>query len=241
MISIPNAATLEAIPAKVGAGCVLAFSGGRDSTIAALRLAAMYPVLKLVTVSTPHLIGVGRVIDRLIEIRSLLPSSTEWLHFAYSGEVETGFELAQTCLPCQGVYATAVLQVAEQSDIDHVAFGYTDYQSGWAEQTPAGRAQLTLALGKRGKTVMFPVADLGTKEQAKNDLQINGLTDSALEQKCLRQQTNTVLESGALDAEIARWGKTLDLALSDNLNIIRLVRAVPLSDIKQDDVCFRVI
>ena len=242
MISSTNTTTSsEAISPNAISGCVLAFSGGRDSTIAALRLARTFPVLKLVTVSTSHLIGAERVITRLIEIRNRLPVSTEWLHFTYTREVETGSELVQTCLPCQAVYAAAVLHTADQYGIDCVAFGYTDYQSAWAEQTPAGRAQLALALAKRGKSVKFPVADLCDKEQAKRELQENGMTDSALEQTCLRQQRNDNSQSAILDAEIVRWGKTLDVLLSDNLAAVQLVRAVSLSEVKQGDVCFRII
>jgi len=60
--------------------CVHMFSGGRDSTLAAVRLANRYEKLVLITVTTANLVGFKRVGQRLVELKHHLPSNTEWLH-----------------------------------------------------------------------------------------------------------------------------------------------------------------
>jgi PP-loop superfamily ATP-utilizing enzyme len=59
--------------------CILMFSGGRDSTLAAIRLAQEWEKLVLVTVTTEHLVGLGSVIKRLEELKLHLPGNTEWI------------------------------------------------------------------------------------------------------------------------------------------------------------------
>lgn len=56
--------------------CVLLFSGGRDSTIAAVRLSRSFERLFLVTITSEHLIGIASVRRRLSELKSRLPQTT---------------------------------------------------------------------------------------------------------------------------------------------------------------------
>src|SRR5690349_13524159 len=93
------------------AGCALLFSGGRDSSIAAIRLARTYPRLNLVTVSSDHLVGMNHVTVRLAELKRHLHPATLWHQAVYEGEPETGSELVRTCLPCHAVYLLAGLTV----------------------------------------------------------------------------------------------------------------------------------
>jgi predicted subunit of tRNA(5-methylaminomethyl-2-thiouridylate) methyltransferase len=59
--------------------CVLMFSGGRDSSIAAVRLARAGRAPALVTISSDHLLGIGNVKRRLAELAVHLPAPTRWL------------------------------------------------------------------------------------------------------------------------------------------------------------------
>jgi hypothetical protein len=223
-------------------GCILLFSGGRDSTVAALRLATSYPRLVLVTVSTGHLVGLDRVTRRLVELRRCINPATEWYHFEFEGEPETGSERLFTCLPCHAVYLTAGLMVANATAIRDIAFGYTAYQSSWAEQTPAGRAAISRALKATDKRAIFPVVDLASKEEAAAELRAHHLTDVALEQKCLRQQTNSAAESGLLEAELDTWAHNLsDLVQRGAHSKLRLVRTARLEDIKEHAQCLPLI
>jgi hypothetical protein len=57
---------------------VLMFSGGRDSTLAALRMQELGLAPILVTICSPHLIGFERVQMRFREIATHLASGTTW-------------------------------------------------------------------------------------------------------------------------------------------------------------------
>ena len=150
----------------LASACVLLFSGGRDSSIAAVRLGREYSSIELVTVSTEHLVGMNRVIGRLCELKRHLQMATRWHHFSFDGEPETGSEILPTCLPCHAVYLLAGLTVAADANIANVAFGYTQYQSSWAEQTAHGRKAISDVIALFGRRAVFPVADLKSKEQA---------------------------------------------------------------------------
>src|SRR3546814_19775209 len=78
------------------ADCVLMFSGGRDSALAALRLIASGIQPILVTISSDHLFGIQAVRDRLNEMRDLLPEGTRWLRIR-SEERRVGKECVSTC------------------------------------------------------------------------------------------------------------------------------------------------
>ena len=227
---------------SVGAGCVLLFSGGRDSTIAALRLSRTERDLKLVTVTTDHLAGIDRVVRRLVELRPHIRPQTEWFHFSYTQPTQTGDELVPTCLSCHGIYAVAGVKVAEECGLTRVALGYTAYQSAWAEQTDAGRSALTSALRAVGLSAMFPVADLSSKEAAIVELRENGVTDSALEQQCLRQQLNRESDQRLLQQEIARWNGTLRAAVADrSATALVLVRRVIIGDLQEQPTCLPIL
>jgi hypothetical protein len=228
-------------PPSPRTGCVLLFSGGRDSTIAALRLSRTERDLTLATVTTDHLTGIARVVRRLIELRPHMDPKTEWFHFSYAQTTETGEELVSTCLSCHAIYAAAGLRVAEESALARIAFGYTAYQSAWAEQTSAGRRALASALGNLGISVVFPVADLSSKEATMAELRENGLTDSALEQKCLKQQFNRESDRDLLEREIARWKGTLLTAVAERSAALVLVRRVTIRDLQEQPRCLTIL
>jgi len=196
-------------------GCVLLFSGGRDSTLAALRLAPLFERLILVTVTSEHLVGIESVHRRLAELKRHLPGSTRWLQVAQPREVPGGDSLlAPTCLPCHRAYTVIGAAVAAEASARSLAFGYTSYQSNWVEQTPAAIARLTRLLASLQLNLALPVYDIPSKDRATEELYRHGLSPGALEQKCLQQQFNVELSPGRLEAELNRWEQSIAAGLA---------------------------
>ena len=206
--------------------CVLMFSGGRDSTLAAMALHEQGYRLVLVTVTSPHLVGMDRVHQRLLELRRVLPGTTEWLNVAQPGGVvpmPSGFS-DRTCLPCQEAYALTGYKVARDAAIKNLALGYANYQSGWPEQTPAATARLDRIMGERGLNLLLPVYGLRSKNEAIKSLDKHGLAHESLEQKCTKQVSNIVLEGDALEQQLGLWEQLLtdSLAAIDKVTLVRL-------------------
>jgi len=187
-------------------GCVLMFSGGRDSSIAALRLAHTGRPPTLVTITSDHLLGIEKVKQRLVELASYLPATTRWLRIAQPEDLATDTSFyEQTCLPCHHAYVVVAAAVARSMKAQRLAFGYTGYQSDWPEQTPLAVSKLRAVLADYGIELELPVADLASREQARRALEVFGLSPSSLEQKCSRQVTNVALDDTLLRAQISLW------------------------------------
>ena len=200
--------------------CVMMFSGGRDSTLGAIRLANSGKELVLVTVSSTHLKGISAVEKRLIELKPLLPGDTLWMHLDDSRLTAPALRLAQkTCLPCFLKYISLGVMIARQVHSSSLAFGFTTYQSAWIEQTPYAVNGLKKVLSEFGIQLETPVYDLKTKEAAIEELQTLGLSVSALEQKCSRQINNEEIASEKLQNAIDEWTKTLSYVISKNLSL----------------------
>ena len=90
------------------------FSGGRDSTLVALRLASAGVEQVLVTVTSNHLVGLDAVHSRLRELGDHLPEGTRWLNVRQpENAAEDLTFLAPTCFPCHKAYTTLAVQLAE--------------------------------------------------------------------------------------------------------------------------------
>ena len=208
--------------------CVVMFSGGRDSTLAALRLSKRKYRLVLVTVSSDHLVGIQQVERRLDELHFKLRMSATWIHVvqppSFTSVVQPAY---RTCLPCHAAYSGLGLRLALENGATSVAFGYAGYQSNWLEQTPQAIRLLRQHMKKEGLDLLLPVLDLSSKVDAIRELQLAGVSHDALEQKCLAQQFNNTLPSTEMAAELERWGHTLEqtfqLAKSEDLKILRRV------------------
>lgn len=215
--------------------CVLLFSGGRDSTIAAVRLSCHFEKLVLVTVTSEHLIGIASVRRRLGELKSHLPKTTQWLHVIQPTTMP-GDQLfrAQTCLPCHRAYAAIGATVAKRFKANSVAFGYTKYQSTWPEQTPFAIQRLAFVLTTCGIGLELPVYDIASKSEAIAELSKYGLTIEALEQKCLRQQFNVALDPARLEKEISAWEQATvqSMAVLSQLQI-EIVSEFPLGELSE--------
>jgi hypothetical protein len=193
---------------------VLLFSGGRDSTLACLRMirAGLRPTL--LTVSSSHLVGLSAVRRRLQELQRLLPSGTTWIN-VQQPELADAFPAAlPTCLPCHLSYVVAGVKLARRLAVRQLAFGYTSYQGAWAEQTPLAIGLLSRSLGEIGMTLTLPVQEIQSKAAAVVELREAGLTPNALEQKCLQQQHNLPLAPEPLKAETVAWAAALQESLA---------------------------
>lgn len=186
--------------------CILMFSGGRDSSLAAVQLHEEGYELTLLTVASDHLTGVQAVKRRLHELKHHLPSSTKWLLIKQPKELLTDVSFyEQTCLPCHHAYVVIASALAVSLRARFLAFGYVGYQNGWPEQTPLATARLGSLLAKYGTELLLPVYDLGSKEAVLRKLAEAGLSTESLEQKCSRQVTNVELSQELLEQQISLW------------------------------------
>ena len=195
--------------------CIVMFSGGRDSTLAALRLHRACSQIALVTVSSGHLVGIDRVKRRLTELAQILPAETVCLQVRQPANLQTDVSFyEQTCLPCHHAYVVVSAAIAATLGARRLAFGYAGYQSDWPEQTPLAVSRLQSVLARHGIALELPVYDLVSRSTAKAELTEAGLSDEALEQKCLRQVTNVALDDQHLKQQVSRWEEAIDRSLS---------------------------
>ena len=180
--------------------CVVMFSGGRDSTIAAARLSKIGSEMCLVTISSGHLIGIDRVRKRIREMESILAPSTRWIHVKQPTELRTDTSFYEmTCLPCHHSYVVVSSVFAFRLAIPNLVFGYAAYQSSWPEQSPLAISRLTAILQRHGIRLHLPAYDIDSRERAEELLSEFGLSSASLEQKCLQQIRNVSLIPEALE------------------------------------------
>ena len=195
--------------------CVLMFSGGRDSSLAAVRLHQQAYNLTLVTMCSDHLYGIEAVRERLREIRRILPRGTQWHLIRQPEELRTDTSFYEkTCLPCHHAYVVAAVAVTKALTATALAFGYAGYQNTWPEQTPLAVTSLREALTRHGINLLLPVYDLASREEAQAELHRHRLSTEALEQKCLLQVNNVALPADLLRAQIALWEHAIKESLS---------------------------
>ena len=196
---------------------VLLFSGGRDSTAAALRLFHGGSIPHLVTVTSDHLEGIQRVKARLKELRPLLSPDVRYSIVAAPTDIPVDSEGG--CLPCHTSYAVVGAELARRNSVESIAFGYVSYQSGWLEQTPGAIVLLGQQLESTGLRLLTPVYDIVSKEDVVSELQRHGLDGNALEQKCLRQQINPSLPAHQVLKNLQAWERSIAKALTRKLTV----------------------
>lgn len=195
--------------------CVVMFSGGRDSSIAAVRLAQQEVPLHLVTVTSGHLFGIANVRRRLIELKPLLPPSTKWLQVRQPHDLKTDTSFYElTCLPCHHSYVVASCVIAAKHAVKRLAFGYARYQSNWPEQTPLAIERLRAALSTHGIALDLPAYDLDSRESAINALKDLGVSTASLEQKCIQQISNVTLTGDRLVSQIELWEHAIQASMA---------------------------
>jgi len=194
--------------------CVLMFSGGRDSTAAALRLAPICDELHLITITSEHLYGESAIYQRLGELEKVLPTKVHWQMFKQPQDLLTNTtSYAPTCLPCHHAYVAAGVKVAQNISASHLSFGYVSYQNSWPEQTPYATQQLAKLLLNYDLQLELPAYNITSKEEVMNILSKAGVSTAALEQKCTRQINNVELPAETLRAEITMWESLIQSTL----------------------------
>ena len=234
--------------------CVLLFSGGRDSTLAAMRLSKVFKHLILITVLSEHLTGIEQVYLRITQLKELLPEGTEWFHIILPEFSNKETLVKATCLPCQRAYISIGVIIAQRFKISNLATGYSGYQNTWPEQTSYATAKLRNLLKDIGFALHLPVYDIKEKEDAENELIRLGLKPDSYEQKCLRQKYNVELEEDVLRVEIDRWIDgihkniglkvpfPLDIRFHDKIeNVTDLPSSWMLAFKEGDEACFKKI
>jgi hypothetical protein len=190
------------------------FSGGRDSTLAALRLHLAGARITMVTVTSSHLVGIESVRQRLAELSHHLPADTCWLQVRQPEGLRTDTSFyEQTCLPCHHAYVVASAVLAGLFGARRLAFGYAGYQMDWPEQTPLAVARLADVLGRYDIKLELPVYDIVSRAAAIAELERFGLSSNSLEQKCLRQVTNVALPEARLREQISLWEAAIDRSM----------------------------
>lgn len=229
-MAIANAQSVSGNPSPAE-NVLLMFSGGRDSTLAALRLSREHS-LTLVTVTSNHLIGIERVRSRLSELATQLPRDTAWIRVSQPEVASASALLETSCLPCHSAYALVGCQIAQAAGVKNVALGYAGYQSNWPEQTPEATRRLRTVLDRHGFNLLLPVYDIADKTSAEHELAAAGLTASAMEQKCLLQHLHEDIPK--LSEELERWESVIDAALDgDLLGAPQVLETSTLGDIAQ--------
>jgi hypothetical protein len=191
------------------------FSGGRDSTLAALRLNEAGQRLVLVTVTSGHLVGLDRVRRRLGEVARRLPPDTPWVRVRQPEELGTDTSFYdQTCLPCHHAYVVVSAVIARALGASRLAFGYAGYQSDWPEQTPLAVSRLAALLERHGIELVLPVYDLHSRDEAVAELTTRGFGSDSLEQKCLRQVFNVALDEARLAQQVELWEKAIETSMT---------------------------
>ena len=110
--------------------------------------------------------------------------------------------------------------------------GYTAYQSDWPEQTPAATKMLRSALYQAGLALVLPCYNLASKDAAIERLTQHGIDSASLEQKCIRQVHNLILDDAALRAELEIWRTALRYTLHELSSIkVELIEKACLGDI----------
>ena len=216
--------------------CVLMFSGGRDSTLAAIRLARNWGKLVMVTATGFDLKGINLVKKRLVELSPYLPGNTEWLKIALPKKLlKKPYSQSITCLSCHHSYLSIGVMVAETLNSKNIALGYTGYQSNWIEQTPQAIENLKNIIGSVGLSVVFPVIDINSKEKAIEELRLHGLSEESLEQKCIKQLIDPNLQGNELLEEVNRMGKDFERTLANRQNIhLEIVERVLFDNLRRD-------
>jgi hypothetical protein len=137
-----------------------------------------------------------------------MPTTVKWVHAVAqpTSLVTIGQDTIESCLPCHQVYLRTAIAVARRDGAKSIALGYASYQDTWLEQTPYATEALRSVLAEFDTILLLPSASLASKEEAIAILSASGLSDDALEQKCLKQQFNSKnLSTADSNAEIDAW------------------------------------
>jgi len=185
--------------------CLLLFSGGRDSTVSAVLLSNEFDSINLITIKSVHLYGLKDVYKRLEELQPLLKKKCKWELYEKIENIELKQLKETTCLPCHAYYIALLQRIAVSRGIKNISLGYVGYQNCWEEQSEIAKKALKNYFEEIGLNLILPVETIINKDNIKNKLREYGLTESALEQKCLKAGFNVPLNSSDIKDQVEKW------------------------------------
>lgn len=185
-------------------GCVLLFSGGRDSSLACVELAKKGYDLHLLTFDNGAVMNLDQVNYRYKELERLFPNRVKHnLLLPSYGlfkeialiKLEEDFSKYNTNLICLGCkLAMHVLSLAYclRNDIHTVADGYTEYQREYMEQMPEAIEETKKLHAEFGVEYLNPVYEIKDVNEVKRSLLAAGLSTRSMEGTCLFGDTFSV-------------------------------------------------
>ena len=206
---------------------VLLFSGGRDSSLAAVRLIEMGYEIHLLTFDNGAIEGIARSNLRLSEFNEKIKKKIVTRKIINCKElfkkialldIEKDIESFKTnlvCMGCKMAMHTISLNYCLKNDIKVIADGYTYYQREWPEQMPKAIEEIRKFHSKYGIQYINPVYDIKSKENAKEKLALHKLSVDSLEGKCIFGGTF----STPIETDVVEYIKTKINFCEDYLNI----------------------
>lgn len=191
---------------------VLLFSGGRDSSLAAVRLIEMGYEIHLLTFDNGAIEGIARSNLRLGEFNEKIKKKIitrkiinckELFKKIALFDIEKDIESLKTnliCMGCKMAMHTISVNYCLKNDIKVIADGYTYYQREWPEQMPKAIEEIRDFHDKYGIEYINPVYDIKSKENAKEKLALHKLSVDSLEGKCIFGGTfSTPIETNVVE------------------------------------------
>jgi len=167
---------------------ILLFSGGRDSTCAAIRLYAQGRAPLLLTVIDTPTQSHDLTQQRVDELRANVRKDISWLSIQAPDFYQRMLRLPVTntpsCLGCFFVRLSVAVVLSRKHRLDSIAAGFTTYQSSWIEQSATAIEGISAFLKEYGLAFSLPVHDVASKEEAKALLEGHGLVSDSLEPRC---------------------------------------------------------
>ncbi|MDH4201509.1 MAG: hypothetical protein OEV87_01270 [Phycisphaerae bacterium] len=167
---------------------VLCFSGGRDSSCAALKLLDAKRNPLLITVIDSGIQDDTKTEQRVKELHNNVNSPFSWLSIRvpafYAKVLGIPILTSPSCFNCFMVKLSVAIILAKKHSIDTIATGFTSYQSAWVEQSPTAIEEIENFLGEYGLKLELPVWNLESKEHACRMLSEYSITPRPLEPKC---------------------------------------------------------
>ena len=220
---------------------VLLFSGGRDSSLAVVRLIEMGYKIHLLTFDNGATEDIAKSNLRLSEYsdeikkniitRKIINSKELFKKIALSN-IETDithFQKNLICMGCKMAMHTISLNYCLKNGIKVIADGYTYYQKEWPEQMPKAIDEIKKFHGQYGVKYVNPVYDIRSKEKAKEELDSYELSTNSLEGKCIFGGTF----STPIEKDVVEYIKEKISICEDYLNDVRPIDA--------DEKCLDVI
>ena len=176
---------------------VLLFSGGRDSSLATIRLIEMGYNIHLLTFDNGATEDIARSNLRLSEFNYKIKENIITRKIINSKELFKKIALINLekdiasyktnliCMGCKMAMHTISLNYCLKNKINVIADGYTYYQKDWPEQMPGAIEEIKNFHKKYGVNYINPVYDIKSKEIAKEKLAYYKLSVDSLEGKCI--------------------------------------------------------